>query len=138
MSQTTEVHTTPNSRILVSASNLAVPVTNSLTTLLEIASLNNVHRLWMDFAVTVHDLNAFAIQGKFHPSGSYRTLANAAAQFTSPTGVIFGASKDMTTCAAASNGWVCVDTTGLTSLRVQASSASASGTLVDIYAGASS
>jgi hypothetical protein len=124
--------------MLVSASNLAVPVTNSLTTLLEILSLTGIHRIWIEIKPTVHDFNAFAVQGKFHPSGDYVTLANAAADFAVPSDPILKAIGTLVTLAADATGSLCLNTTALHSLRIQASSASATGTLVDIYANASS
>lgn len=139
MAQVTEVHTSPNARVIVGAKSLAIPITTVLSagTLLELLSLNGVRRVWASFLLSVHALNAFAVQAKFHPDGAYVTIASAAGDYTSPGGIIVGASGDLTSLSAA-NGWISVDTTGLCGLRIQASSASASGTLCDMYANGSS
>jgi hypothetical protein len=140
VAQTIEVHSSPNSRTVVSLTNLAKALTATLSegTLLEIASLTGVRRLWASFSVTVHDLNAFAVQAKFHPSGPYVTVRSAAGDFTTPKGILIDASGDLTILAANATGWLDLDVTGMQAVRIQAKSASATGTLVDVYANASS
>lgn len=138
MSQTTEVRSNSNARMLVSASNLAVAVTDALTTLLEIKSLTGVHRLWVEIKPTVHDFNHFEVQVKTHPDGDYITLASVAADYAVPSDPILKAVGALVTLAAAATGLLGINTSALYSLRLQASSASAMGTLVDIYANASS
>lgn len=140
MAQSLETHTSANSRVIVATKSLAIPVTNSLTTLLEILTLNGIKRLWAAFYPTVHDFNAFQIQGRFHADETtYRTIYSTSGQYTSPAGILVATGADMTAlAAAATTGWLALDVAGLVGLRFQASSASASGTLVDAYANGSS
>lgn len=135
MAQRTEIQQLLGGRNAVAADNLAVEITDSLTVLLELNDLRNIKRLFMAFVLTVHDLNAFAVQVKFHPMGPWVTILSAAGDFTSPGGLVVGASGDLTTLAAAATGWLSLDVTGLQALRIRGSSASASGTLCDVYAG---
>lgn len=137
MSQTTKLHSNPHSRIALVAKNLAVPVTNALTTLLELTNINGVKRLWAEFLPTVHNFNAFEIQVKLHEDApAYISLYTTG--YASPAGILVAASGALDTLASGSTGWFGLDVNGLYAVRVQASSASAAGTLVDAYANASS
>lgn len=77
--------------------------------------------------------DAFTIQGRFHENGDYVNLYTTG--YTTPTGILQGASGDLTTLASAATGWFIMDVSGLESVRVTASAA-AGGTSADIYAGA--
>jgi len=88
-------------------------------------------------AVTGQALDAFIIQGRWHDDASYETLFSAAADFTSPTGILVGASGDLTTLAAGATGWFSMDLKGLYEIKLLASSGHADGSTVSVYAGGS-
>ena len=136
MAQSTEVRSSSNARMKVDAKSLAVAGTGALATLLEVLSLAGIRRFWAEIKPTVNAFTAFQVQAKFHPDGGYITIASVAADFTSPGGVIVGASGDLTILAAGATGWLSVDVAGMHALRLRFTGAS--GTLVDVYAGASS
>lgn len=144
MAQTQEIRVLEGNRVALAAQNLAVAITNVLGTVLELYNFHNVKRIWAMFALTVHDLNAFSVQVKFHADGAWITILSQSGDFTSPGGILVGASSDagtpgasgdLTTLAASKTGWLGLDVVGLHGLRIQVSSASASGTLVDVNVG---
>ena len=95
--------------------------------------VSNLDRIWAQVRVTGQALDAFVVQGLLHPDGTYITLASTAAHYTSPAGIIYGASGDLTALAADATGWVAVDVKGLSRLKFLASSGSAAGSGVQIY-----
>ena len=117
--------------------NLAVAVTNALSTLLEATELSSITKLAASFGLTVHAFNAFQVQAKFGVNAPYVTIASLTADYTTPKGFILAASGDLTALAIGATGFIEIDTTGMSSLRIQASSASASGTLCDVNANGS-
>ncbi len=123
-------------RQLLTAKNLAVAVAGTGNTDLLEFICAGIEQIGVEIKPTVHALDAFLIQAKFHPSGDYVTLYSSAGSFTSPAGLLLGASGDLTILAAAATGWFILDTRGLYAVRVQCSGA-ADGTLVDVYAGGS-
>lgn len=102
-----------------------------LTSLIEVAVIPVLksETLGCEIAVTSAALTQFAIQGRFTGAASYQTLFNTAGDFTSPTGLIVGASGDLTTQAIGS-GWFIMDCDGLESVRIQAASGTSSGVQV--------
>ena len=123
-------------RQLMTAKNLAVTVGGTgNTTLLEVlvAGLDTISA---EFKPTVQAFDAFAIQAKFHADGDFVTLYSTGGSFTSPAGLLIGASGDLTALAAAATGWFVLDVRGLYAVKVIASAA-ADSALVDVYAGGS-
>lgn len=95
-------------------------VTTSLDDVVEIR-VSDINTLGCEIAVTTAALDQFAIQGRFAGDGAYQTLFNAAIDFTSPSGLLVGASGDLTTQAVGS-GWFIMDCDGLESVKIQAAS----------------
>ena len=124
----------PKTRIL-RASNTALSVAASGTTTLLELDVKDIERIYVQIAPTVQALDAFSVQILPHSSGAYSTIASAAADFTSPTGLIVGASGDLTTLAAAATGWFIMDTRGLARVKITASANVAGAATVSIYAG---
>lgn len=125
MAQTMEV----TGRAL-SASNVGVTVAQSgNTTLLEVP-VEQLSALGVSISVTGQDLDAFVIQGRMSRDDAYQTLYSAAGDFTSPAGAVIDASGDLTVLAAAASGWVMINTLGLYSVKVLASSGNVAGSTV--------
>lgn len=82
---------------------------------------------------TVNDLDAFVVEGKFHPSGDWVTITNAVT--ATPAGLILAASATLATLAADATGWFTMDVRGLWGVRISASGSVADTTAVDTYAG---
>ena len=123
-------------RQLMTAKNLAVSVPGTgSTTLLEIG-VAGLDTISAEFKPTVQAFDAFAIQAKFHAGGDFVTLYSSAGSFTTPAGLLIGASGDLTTLGAGATGWFVLDVRGLYAVRVTASAA-ADSAAVDVYAGGS-
>lgn len=112
---------------------IAVPQAGN-TTILEM-NVKGLERLFAEIAVTVQALDAFRVDARAHEDGSYQTLYSTAANYTSPAGLLVGASGDLTVQAAGTSGWLILDVRGMESLRLQASSGNAAGSTVAVYAG---
>ena len=111
------------------ADNVAVSVgTGAVTTLLDLP-VADVDEVGIEVTPTTNAFDAFEVHGKFHPSGSYQTLYSSAGSFTSPVGLLIGASGDLTALAAASTGWLFIDTLPLYGLKVVASAAGGTATV---------
>lgn len=70
-------------------------------------------------------LDQFEVQAQFHRDGPWITLYSAAADFTSPAGLVVAASGDLTTLAYQATGWLLLNVLPLYSVRFQAASAMA-------------
>lgn len=82
--------------------------------------------LFFALAPAGQNITALSIEARVKGNSStWRTLANAASDFTSPSGSIFGASGDLTALAAAATGWAKVQVTGDYEIRVRATAVSA-------------
>ena len=89
-------------------------------------------REYLTFAIAPAGQNITALSVEFRIKGNstvWRTLANAAAHFTAPSGSIFGAEGDLVSLAAASTLWCKVQITGDYEIRVRATAVSG-GTVV--------
>jgi len=121
----------------VYADNLSVSVAQAgLTTLTTNEDMADTIRMLFEVTTGGQAFDAFEIQVKAHPNGSWITIYNAAADFTSPAGLIIGASGDLTTLAASTTGWFLMETRGLYGIRVQASCDNAAGSSCNVYMGA--
>lgn len=128
-----DIRLSPQTRILRS-SNLALSVpTAGNTTLLDL-NVSDIERIYVQIAPTTNGFDAFAIQIAPHVAGAYVTIASAAGDYTSPTGLLVGTSGDLTTLAAAATGWFIMDTRGLARVKVTASATGGAAT-VSSYAG---
>jgi len=123
-------------RQILIAENLAVAVPATGNTVLLIMPTLGMKNLGVEIKPTVHALDAFIIAARFGPNSDFVTLYSSAGQFTSPAGLLIGASGDLTALAAGATGWFVLDIRGLYEVRVSASSTT-DGTLVDAYASAS-
>ena len=135
MAQTYDVVQLNANKRLMRAGNASVAVPQSgNTTLLEIP-VESFEQILVEAAVSGKLLDAFTVQVKSHPDGSYLTIASAAGDYTSPTGLMVKASGDITTQAAGTSGWFILDTRGVAWVKVVASSGDAAGSTVSAYAG---
>lgn len=118
----------------VAADNVSVAVAQGgNTTLLELP-VDTIAALGVSLTVADQALDAFIVQGRMSPSDAYQTLYSAAGDFTSPTGAVIDASGDLTTLAAGSSGWLMLNTLGLHSIKILASSGNVAGSTVTVRA----
>lgn len=116
------------------AANLAVSVPASgNTTLLQIP-VRGLERIFVQFDVSSFNLDAFIIGARCSEDAATSTLYSSAGSYTSPTGLLIGASGDLTAVAAAGSGWFIMDVRGLFEVTIQAS-ATGGTAAVSIYAG---
>lgn len=138
MAQTNANQKSANSRVAYQGTNLAVAMTTGADATMYTLQCFGLRRVWFRFAVTVRALTAFKVNGRFHPDdGTYSTLASAAADFTTPRGIVYGASGDLTTLAVGS-GWLALDVQGLEQIQLVGRCATDNTGKVDVYCGASS
>jgi hypothetical protein len=125
-------HYTEDSMNTLKNINCVAVLTNAGDQTLETIPVDTLERLAIQIKVERCHLAAFKIQVRFHASGDYITLYSAAADYTAPSGLLIGASGDLTTQAVGS-GWFIMDVRALESVRVLASSGSAAGSTVILY-----
>ena len=89
----------------VPVSDTSVAVAATLTTILTIDTKHS-HQIGVEITETggANALDQFVINARFHGGGAYSTLYNASADFTSPSGLMVGASSDLTALAASATG----------------------------------
>lgn len=107
------------------------------------AKLINIHdgidtspltQIALEIVLTKQNLNAFQIQAQFHLEGSWITLYSEASDYITPSGILIGASGDLTTLVADSSGWFIMNVRGLHKVKVQVS-CSETGGIVNLYGG---
>lgn len=128
------MHLNNNVRLLRVKNETVAVAQAGNTTLLEVQT-EEFERLTVEAAVTGQALDAFVVQVKFHTDGSYVSIASAAGDYTSPTGLMIKASGDLTAQAASTSGWFILDTRGVFAVKVLASSGNVAGSTVSVYAG---
>ena len=115
---------------LLKIENLSVSVPQSgNTTILEVP-VEDISFLGVELDVSSFLLDAFIVQGMMHPNGSFSTLYSSAGSYTTPAGLIVGASGDLTALAAGAHGWLLLNVLPLYAVRIQVSSGNASGSTV--------
>jgi hypothetical protein len=102
--------------------SIAAAVVPGVSTLIGTIHTHGAKRLFVELPLTVAPLTGFAIKARATPSADYVTLYNAAGEFTNPSGLLVGASGDLTTLAAAATGWFIMDVEGLESVQIFATS----------------
>ncbi len=105
-----------------------------LTTLIEVKTAN-YDRLVAQIKVATHDLDAFVISAKASPYADYKTLRSASGSYTSPTGILLDCTGDLTAQVAATSNTFVLDVGGFYQVKLEASSAHAAGSAVDVYTG---
>lgn len=106
-----------------------------LTTLMELTDIGEIVRIFFQMDVTDAALDAFQIQGRPHGSVNYQSLYSTAGAFTSPAGLIIGASGDLTTQGAGTTGWFIMEVRGLRDIRIQASANTNPATVTAVACG---
>lgn len=124
---------TPRSFVTSDSIDVSVAV-SGLTTILEV-QVQSLSRMFIEVLPVTNNLDAFQVQVRANQSGNYITLLSAAGDFTAPTGILAGASGDLTTLAAAATGWLLLDVFGFEAIRLQASATGGVST-VTVHAGA--
>lgn len=94
--------------------------------------VNDQTMLGVELAVTTFLLSAFEIHGRMHRDGSFWKLKSVAGDYTSPTGVLKGASGDLTIQAVGS-GFFLLDVAGFESVKLMGTSGNAGGSGLTIY-----
>ncbi len=112
-------------------------ITLSAETLFDIAEIpiEEITRLFVAVKVLTTAFDQFVILGRPNVDQDYLTLFNASGDFTSPAGILVGASGDLTALGAGATGWFIIDTGGIKSLKVQAARAAGSNAAVTVQSG---
>lgn len=119
---------------LLSANNVGVAVTTAA--LAEILKLivESQERILVQVKNKsgANAFNAFQISVKANESADWAVLYSTGAAFTAPSGILVGASGDLTILPANTYGWFILDTRGIYAVRVEAKVAAAD-TTADVY-----
>lgn len=121
----------------LAARNLAVVLPSASNAVILELPVDGLTSIGVQVDVTVRALDAFIIKGKFHASGAFVTLYSAAVDYTSPAGLLIGASGDLTAQGAATTGWFTMDVRGLYAVQVLASGTVDETGRADVFAGGS-
>lgn len=136
MAQDTVVSNVRFSERAIQAENLSVTVAQAgLTTLMELENIQDMIRMLFQVVAGAQAFDAFEIQAKANRNAAYVTLYSLAGDYTSPSGLLVGASGDLTALAATATGWFLMETRGLYAVRVQASCANVAGSVSNAYGG---
>lgn len=100
--------------------NSAATVVN--TSLDHVIDLHGIDFIFVEITVAVAALTGFAIKAQATSSAPVVALYSAAADFTSPKGILIGASGDLTV-QGVGTGWFILDTRALDTLTLTATSA---------------
>lgn len=88
-------------------------------------------RIFVGLTVAVASLTGFMIQARPNENAAFQTLFSVNTDFTAPSGILVGASGDLTT-QGVGTGWFIMDTHGLYEIRILASSAGTATLALDI------
>lgn len=124
---------TPRGLKTVYVSNTVTVPMASTTQLLELNLLDGVEKVSFQVDNITQALDAFVVEGRVHQDASYFTIANAAGDFSAPSGRIFNVSGAPVSLAASASARFDLDVSGLYSVKVSASAA-ADSAVVTIYA----
>lgn len=103
--------------------------TATATTLTTLATIyvRGRDRVWITMTVTSADLTAFTVEYQVDPNGAWAAVASAAADYTTPTGPVLGASGSLVTAAAGSTvHFLVLNVFGAHAIRLKASSGTSS------------
>lgn len=117
------------------AEDVAVTVTSSLTELGDY-DVSDMDAVGFSMANDGTALDQFEISFKFSKEDDWVVVFNAAGDFTTPTGILIGASGDLTIIADAATGWFLLYSKGTHSMRLRAASSGAD-TVVTVNGGGS-
>lgn len=112
----------------------AVSVAGTGNTTLITIDCRGKEQIYVELQPVTQNLDAFIVAARPHADGTFNTLYSVAADFTSPAGLIIGASGDLTTLAAGATGWFIMDVSSLRDVRLSASAA-ADSSAVTVYVG---
>jgi hypothetical protein len=98
----------------------------TVTTLAQIAEINTAGfgRLYFAFTVADAALTAFEVRMRPSADGPQFTLGSVAADYTTPEGLILGASGDLTIAGTSGNHFVFLDVRGVHEIEIWAAGTS--------------
>ena len=102
--------------------DIVAAVVPAVSTLIGTLHTQGAERLFVELPLTVAALTGFAIKARATPDADYVTLYDVPGDFSSPKGILIGASGDLTSLSAASTGWFIMDVRGLESVQIYATS----------------
>ncbi len=114
-----QVQSVDPGKVIAENVGVTVPAAGN-TTLLEVP-VDDVAFMGLSIAVATQNLDAFLVQGRMSPNDAYQTILSAAADYTTPAGIVVDASGDLTVQAAGTSGWLLLNVLPFHSIRIQAS-----------------
>lgn len=123
-----------STRLEMVAKNTGIIIPATGNTVLATLPVIGLSTIAVQVDVSVNALDTFLIAARFHPDGSFVTLYSTTGAFTTPAGLLIGASGDLTGQAAGTTGWFVLDVRGLYEVRVSASGTTNDLTSVSLYA----
>lgn len=136
---TQEVHSSPARRLdYLAKTDAAVAIPAAGNTDIITLDVTQVARLALEIInAGANAFDTFLVQGKVSHESNFITLLSAAADYTTPAGIVVDASGDLTILGAGATGWLILDVLGFTKIKLQASANVAGATSASIFAGGS-
>ncbi len=116
---------------------VAVVLNDETLTLIDTIIVTNYDAITIYVSNSGNALDQFEIAGNAIRDGTFEILFNAAVDFTSPAGILIGASGDLTTLADGASGWVLLYPKGFFAIRIQAARATGADTTLTQNSGGS-
>lgn len=124
--------------VFYKSTNSSVAVAQSgLTSVMEL-NISALERIFIQVSVIGRALDQFQISFRSNSDAPYSLMLSSAANFTTPQGIVVGASGDLTALAASTTGWVIIDVQSFHDIKIEASSAHSDGSTVSVYLGGAS
>ena len=116
---------------------VAVTLSDETLTVIDTIMTGDRDSLSIQLANAGNVLDQFEVAGQVVVNGTFEVLFNAAADFTSPAGILIGASGDLTILADAATGWLLLYPKGFYGLRIRAARAAGANTILTMNSGGS-
>lgn len=129
--------TEPRGVMRLLAQNQSVSVVQTGNTVIMELDVRAVEKVNFEVQNTVQALDAFVVETRVHPNGTWRSIASAAGDYSSPAHPLSNVSGALVTLAAGATGYFSLDTSGLAGVRIKASGGNATPSVVSIYASGS-
>jgi hypothetical protein len=97
---------------------------NGLTNLIDI-DVRDMRRIMIQVKPGANPLTGFEVHAQSATDADFVPFLAVASDYTSPQGILIGASGDLTTLAANTAGWLLMDVSGIATLRLKANGTNA-------------
>lgn len=118
-------------------SNILTPLLDEVLTEVGEFVVADMDAITFHFSNAGNALDQFVVSGNSIKDGTYEILFNGATDFTSPAGIMIGASGDLTSLADAATGWFLLYPKGFYAIKIEIARASGDDTTLTTNSGGS-